>query len=94
MATEPRLRDHLIKLFDLYANHTGLSVMTIGGRFYGDGRFYGNLKAGSSFQVRAYDRLVAEFHHIWPAAIEWPADIEPVRLDQLPAPRRKRTISA
>jgi hypothetical protein len=81
---EPRLRANLIKLFDLYATHLGMQMSTLGAKFYGDARLYDRLKTGSAFSVRAYDKVVANFRHVWPMSLEWPEEIEPVLKKDLP----------
>lgn len=93
MTTEKRLADNLVRLFDAYAVHTGLAVSTLCRQFAGDPRLYDKAQSGSStFTVRLYDKVVAGLHHVWPAVLPWPEDVEVIRAEDLPPgePIRKR----
>lgn len=90
MTMERKLRANLLKLFNRYALNQGLSYATVSGRVVGDGRFYDELKANQRrFSIRRYDLAVARFSEIWPPLLEWPREIERIRLRDVPIAERK-----
>ncbi|ELT50973.1 hypothetical protein [Brucella intermedia] len=74
---EPQMREWLIRLFDAFAAHTGLTIGSISVRICGgDAQFYDGLKGGhKTFSAYSFDRTLASLSDAWPPELEWPSDI-------------------
>ena len=99
MPMEPKLRAHLIKLFEGYSFHAGGSYATLSARIAGDARFYEKLLAQEgAFSVSRYDLVVARFAECWPSNLMWPPEIERISIKDVPVrprkPRGKRPAAA
>ncbi|WP_411836737.1 hypothetical protein [Paracoccus sp. ME4] len=66
----------VLKLADLYVEHSGLKQSTVSTYAAGDGKFFGSLESGmAGCTFRRADKVTAWFSENWPADLEWPRDI-------------------
>lgn len=90
MPMEPKLRAHLIKLFETYQFHVGGSYATLSAHVAGDARFFDKLQSrDGAFSVSRYDLVVARFAERWPSNLMWPPEIERISMRDIPVKPRK-----
>ena len=65
----------IMRLCELYAGRTGLSLSTISTYAATAGDFYGRLKRGHDLTTRRAARVVQWFSDHWPADLEWPHEL-------------------
>ncbi|MBR9841178.1 MAG: hypothetical protein GYB50_25345 [Rhodobacteraceae bacterium] len=77
------LRNNMVTLADLYAQHMNISLWRVSFLVRGNGNFFGRLsgrydpdgKGPSSCNLRTVDAVFQWFDANWPGDLEWPADI-------------------
>lgn len=67
--------EHLVALADAYSAHSDLKLTTIGVYAVNDGKFFERLKAGGGCTIKTANNVLNWFNIIYPADLEWPADI-------------------
>ena len=65
----------LIRIMDLYAKATDLSVHSVGRYAGGSGDFYSRLAAGHDITTRRASRVSQWLSDHWPDDVEWPPEI-------------------
>ena len=64
---------NLVAIAEAYAKEAGKSISRVSKEFYGDGKFFEDLKAGKrSVSVDKADAILREFRSRWPDGAEWP----------------------
>jgi len=67
----------LLRLAQLYATATGVSLSTLGRRACGNNRIFVRLAEGGGANIRTLARAETYFRATWPENAPWPIDIQP-----------------
>jgi hypothetical protein len=67
----------LLRLAQLYATATGVSLSTLGRRACGNNRLFLRLAEGAGANIRTLERVETYFRATWPDNAPWPIDIQP-----------------
>jgi hypothetical protein len=67
------LTANLVKIAQAYARGKGTTLAAVGRRFYGNTRFFGQLRAGKrSISIHKYEEMIEAMRADWPDKTDWP----------------------
>lgn len=65
----------ILRQAEIYCDHTGKTLSTVGSYAVRDGKFFLRLKDGGGCTLRTAKRVIEWFDQNWPDDLAWPAGI-------------------
>ena len=70
-----KLIQQIVSLGETLANHQGIKHWSVSSQVSSKSDLLDRLHKGGDMSTRVYERTLQRFAEIWPADLEWPADI-------------------